>query len=1160
MKKMIVLFALVLPMIGTAKLHMNVGSPDLSDWSGISKVGKKEAHFKSGKSIAYVYSNQHRIYPTLKREFVGDSADWYDYAGLKFDIFLDKPTTAEVIVTFKTDPADHMELNPASTAQALVSGQGWKTIYLPWDLFEVNIGQQGNALQAVKELEIRVNSAENKTLKIRNIQVTQGEMLALESKVRGRSINAGGTVEYDLHIGNTTAEKQGVQLLVEKLGWESMMVSLEPSVFELAPGEVKTVKVEVAIPASLPNGAREKQIIKAIPNGQGSSAVSFEYFTAVAVPTPNIIFTADKWQDVKDKVANYDWAKDALAEYEKNASNWKVPDAKFDPNKLGQALYHKSNADELKRCGVAYQLTGKKEYAEKITTLLLRLSREKDGFPVTQKASGEGFVHEGVFFQGVARSYDMVRDSGLLTAKDHAQIQQTLRLFAELTIKYNTRGGISNWNVAEIIGGLYCALALQDWYLVDQILNMPSGVYAQMYHGIMADGWWYECAVGYNTWVASEFSETAIALEPWGINLKDHKFLIGTTPHFSLQKSRRVAGLHGMSFEKWGSINQNFVGIKTMWDAAIPFLDYRGVIFAVNDAKESFVTGTPYELAYYLYRDPEYAAVINRGETRDLLYGVPNLPDVKSEKMTQSAYADNFGAVMLRSQAPNREQREQIQAVLHYGSHGGHHGHFDRLNFISMMRYGRSFYNPEMFWYGYGSYLYKFLVQTSLTKNMVVVDQKQQEPRESFRTLYYTGDMMQATAVESVSKWSHPPYGGLVYTDQQGISFKKKSEAENRSLYVPKETPEYGLCTEYTEDIVQRRLMIMMDDYVVLADYLQAEQEHTFDWLMQVKGFQGLEADHVEKVRHTGQMNQDPLGSAQFITDCDWYQTKGTSRASFVMGWGKGHDNAGARMPNSEEGILKMDVFTAWPKQNEIMIGTAAENFGVNKRVWYSVIADGETLEDGSTGAWILGAKDLEFNISGKKQLVLKTKVGRSKNNTIFWGNARLVLNDGSEVFVSSLPVQYENMLMPPAQGQDYYAGPVKIEGERMANSTPGMPKDHKTAGFITIDLTGLNAVAFKASLGGDFPMGNESSRRKTMAVRSTGKTARYLSVIEPFETDSVIKSVTAKSANELVVELLDGRVQEITFSGLEHVSNDQVQVTVKERRNGQIIREEKTK
>ncbi|MDF7808066.1 hypothetical protein P4E94_11500 [Pontiellaceae bacterium B12219] len=1160
MKTRTVFLALLLPLMAQAALRIPVGSEDWSDWSGIEKVKKGAAILNSGEPISYTYENMNRVYPGLMRDFRGDAADWYDYAGLSFEVYLDKSSPVEVRATFKTDPADHSELNAASTAKVLIQGKGWQPVFLPWKLFDVDDGQLGNALQAVKELEIAVSSDVTENLKIRSVQLTKGERVAIESAVQGRAAPAGDTVRYTMEVGNTTDEKQGVQLLVEKLGWESMIVSMEPSVFELAPGAVQTVVIDVAIPASLPEGAREKQIITAVPNGQGSAAVSIEFFTAVRVPTPNIVFTADKWQEVKDKIANYDWAKKGLADYEKKASEWKVPAgapvSTIEGTGEHNPIFSKGEGDRLYETGIAYQLTGNEAYAEKCAKLFRRLISLEDGYPVTLHGGGNSFVAEGVFFQGAARSYDMIRDSGVLTAEEHELVENTFRLYINRTLKGNTRGGISNWNVAELVGAFYCALALQDWYLADQLLNAPSGIYAQIYHGVMGDGWWYECAVGYNLWVASEFSEVAIALEPWGMNLKDQRFLIGTTPFFSLQKSRREGGLHGMQFEKWGSINQNNIGIKDMWDAVIPFLDYRGVLFGVNDAKEDKVTGKPYELAYYLYRDPEYAAVINRGDSRDLLYGVPDLPQVTSEKMKQSAYADNIGAVQLRSQTKGREQREQIQAVLHYGSHGGHHGHFDRLNFISMMRYGRSFYNPEMFWYGYGSYLYKFLVQTSMTKNMVVVDQKMQEPRESFRKLYYTGDLFQAAAVESISKWSHPPYGGMTYSDRYGMSFKEQTENENRSIFVPDDAPEYGLCTDFTEDILQRRLMIMMDDYIVLADYQKAEEEHTFDWLMQMKGFRGITGGNAELIRHDGQMNTDPLGAAQFITDCDWYQVDGTSRTTFEMRWGEGADNEGCRTYFCEDGVLKTDIFSAWPKQKEIMIGTAAESFRVNKRVWYSVTADGETLVDDSTGAWILGAKEVSADLTGKKELVLTTKTENPRNNTIFWGNARLILKDGSEVFIASLPVKNENIIEPKRAGEDYYGGPVKIQGELMEHSLPGQPKNSKASGSIALDLSGMDAVAFKATLGGDFPMGDESQRRKTMAVRSTGKDARYLSVIEPYETDSMVKSVTANSANELVVELTDGRVQEITIADLDGETGE-ANISVREFMNGKLVREE---
>ncbi len=663
----------------------------------------------------------------MRREVYGDAFDFTPYAGLAFEVYLKKASTADVRVTLKVDPKDMDALNPASTAQVKVLGRGWQKVFVPWDLLDVHAAQREAALQFIKELEIAVDSPENKVLKLRNVELTKGGKVYLDAAVRGRSAPAGGSVSYELELGNTTDEPMSVQLLVQTMGWESMIVSVEPSAVELAPGEVQACRVNVALPSTLPEGVREKQVLLAVPNGDGAAAEKIELITAAAVPFPNVVFTADGWQQVRDKIAAYDWAKEGLAEYEKKASAWTVPEGRpvsFLPTGEYQAIFTKGEGDRVYECGIAYRLTGKEEYAQKIVQLMRRLISPEDGYPVTLHGGGDSFVAEGVFFQGVARAYDMIRDAGLFTAEEEALIEQTFRLYINRCIAGNQRGGIGNWNIAEITGAIYAALCLQDWHLVETLLTMPTGIKGQISHGVMGDGWWYECAVGYNLWVATEFCEIAIALEPWGINLKDKRFPVGTTAHYSLEPDRRRPGLYGMSFDKWGALETNSVGIKDMWDAVLPFLDYRGVLFAINDAKEDQVTAKPYEIAYYLYGDPEYAAVIQRGDKRDLLYGDPDLPDAASKAIAVSSYADNIGAVLLRSQTEGREQREQIQAALHYGTHGGYHGHFDRTGLVHLARYGRSFYNPEMFWYGYGSYLYKFLVQTSMTKNMVVVDQK----------------------------------------------------------------------------------------------------------------------------------------------------------------------------------------------------------------------------------------------------------------------------------------------------------------------------------------------------------------------------------------------------------------------------------------------------
>ncbi len=1159
MKHYLAAFALILPTLAQADFKEQIGSSDLSDWSGTAKVADGTAVLKNGETASYTYSEQDRIYyPGIMRNYYGDAADWTDYSGLSFKLFVENESVTEVTAALKVDPKDYPECNPVSTAKIRIAGQGWQDVYLPWEMFDIDAGQKWGTLFAIKHVELTVSSKDNASYQLSDVSVKRGRSVGLQAAVQGKSADAGTTVRYEFEVGNTTEQPQAISLRVETMGWESMHATVEPDTLNLAAGERTTCTLTVPIPAKLPTGIREKQMVKAIANGDGASVATLDFITAVRVPTPNILFTQEGWDGIRAKVEQYDWAKDGLKSYEKNARNWKpYKPTKIDPaagaKNLGTAIYSTDGRPMLD-VAIAYQLTGNEDYAAKVLQVLRPLIDLETGYPATLAGGGNSFVGEGKFWQSLARAYDLIRDSDLLTEQDHQLAAHTFRLFAERTIQGNTRGAISNWNVAEITAAFYCAMNIQDWHLIDHLLNDPTGIYAHLEHGIMSDGWWYECAVGYNTWVASEFSEIALSLEPWGINFKDRQFPLGTTKHFSLLASRRVGGQYGMQFEKWGSLERNSVGIKSMWDAAVPFLDYRGVLPAINDAVDSKVSGKPYELAYYLYRDPEYAAIIQRGKGRDLLYGVPDLPTVTSEKAKQSAYADNMGIVQLRSQTKDRPQSEQIQATMHYGSHGGYHGHFDRTALVSMMRYGRSPYGTLMYWYGYGSYLYKFLKQTSTTKNMVVVDEKQQEPVENYRTLFHSGEMMQASVVETVSRWSYPPYGGIHYDKEQ--TFAERVWEEGRTIPVPEDAPEYGACTEYTEPVTQRRLMLVLDDYMVFADELQGKAQHQFDWMFHSKGFKGFTADKKAHLRHSAQLATDPLGSNQFVTDCNWYAVEGTTRASFETIWGEGEDHSGVRLPHSTDGVLKIDVFNAWPTKAEFVVGTSPESHKVNKQVHYSVTADGQTLLEDRTGAWILGAQDIELDVSGKQQLVLSTQVDNDRNDTIFWGNARIVLADGSEVALTDLPLEYSNIVKPKTAGLDYYGGPIKIGGEPMANATPGMPDNAKEAGIVSVDLSGIKAVSFKAKLGGDFPLGDETQRMKSMAVRSHSKDARFLSVVELYENASVIESVTAPSANQLVVKLTDGRVQEIKLEGLE---TGDVKATVRETKDGQLLREETT-
>src|SRR5438552_824727 len=66
---------------------------------------------------------------------------------------------------------------------------------------------------------------------------------------------------------------------------------------------------------------------------------------------------------------------------------------------------------------------------------------------------------------------------------------------------------------------------------------------------------------------------------------------------------------------------------------------------------------------------------------------------------------------------------------------------------------------------------------------------------------------------------------------------------------------------------------------------------------------------------------------------------------------------------------------------------------------------------------------------------------------------------------------------------------------------------------------------------------GSETTR-KIVALRSVGKEARFITIIEPFEDKRMVKSAVATDASPLRVELNDGRVQEIQILNLDGDGN----------------------
>ena len=91
---------------------------------------------------------------------------------------------------------------------------------------------------------------------------------------------------------------------------------------------------------------------------------------------------------------------------------------------------------------------------------------------------------------------------------------------------------------------------------------------------------------------------------------------------------------------------------------------------------------------------------------------------------------------------------------------------------------------------------------------------------------------------------------------------------------------------------------------------------------------------------------------------------------------------------------------------------------------------------------------------------------------------------------------------------------------------------------------------------GADYPQGKVAKyQRCTYSARTKGKTARFLTVIEPFEntSETQIQSVEAMSDHQIKIQLSNGCVDEITVHELD---GEHPQVTIEKTRRGETVSE----
>lgn len=1041
----------------------------------------------------------------------------------------------------------------------------WQEIMIPMSAFDYNVGQE-YFLKFIKHITLMLDNETGKgSVRMKDVCFVKAHTLLLESDICSGPLDKNYQIEYKVKVSNISTEAQAVSLTVGKQGWEGMRAEVTPSSLFLAPDESSEVCVKVTGSDYLPAGASEETILQAVPLFGNAKAESLSLISVVPVQSPFIVHDDAGWQAVKRNVETYPWAKAEFDGFIKTAESFKVPVVKkgtmSDQGTEGLVRAYLESA--LHQTAIAYYLTGNRVYGEKVAETLRRLTDPMMGYPRTQHLTFQGLPQEGGSMEGLLFAYDLIKESDLLSAEDRQNIEHTFRLYCMNIIDMMGDGGISNWSVFNLGPAAECALMLHDMHLFNKLAYGPCGMIDQLRYGTMDDGWWYEMSLSYNLGCAVCYTTLALAAQPFGIDWLNRHFPASLTRKVGLRPFE-YENLQGMAFGKFGPQRQNTVTIKSMWDGILLYPDYRGVMFGMGDGHEQIVAGDHFELAYYAFRDPRYATILKRSDKRSLIYAVPDLNADSEDLSAQSGFSDNAGIAVLRSKAHGREPGERIQVALKYGTHGGYHGHFDRISLLSLMRYGRSFYNPETSWFGYGSYMYKWWIQPSMSHNMVVVDGKMQEPTTCDRLLFYSGDIMQVFAMATDARWSQPPYMGGY--DQ--IEKVRNGDAP----YVPLDgdVPEPGDIGCYSEPVHQRRLTVVTDDYVVLADYLQANSSHVYDNLFQLRGVSV--GNDLKFSNQEVQWDTDPLSSGQFITSVGNYTYEDGTLIPTVHHFApKGKDGKNQTVNNwetggqnrlyNEPGDLYMNVHLLWPREGNVRIGDYAESWNNDKKMKYSISADNRAVASDVFRPWILGEKKINVNIENCKELKIEVETDRRAGRaySLMFGNAVLVLHDGKRIRLSDLSPKMVNVASLPEKGKDYQGGPVKMAGRLYDDAIGLEPVDVKKKAVLTYNLEGVRPVRLEGVLGNDYFVGNEEQLRKTLGVRQQGNEAVYLTLIEPYEKSSMIDSVKTISEREVEIYLKDGRMQRLFFEHF-YQRKSGVKVRIEEWKKGVLVNCEQTK
>lgn len=887
----------------------------LEEWKGWDGQDGRNARLTVGKRAEYDFPHtaDFREYDCIEIEFedTSDRALWLD----------------AVLIPLSSGRPEFI----AQTKASVCLPPDCRRLCIPYSAFDYSSLVSAH-MKYISSMELTLRAGETESgaesLSIRRIALAREGSFHVEISEASLTGDAGERLEWKILLENDSDAPCYVTVTEKRGGRESLRFTY-PELVVVQPGELRQVSVFTEMSDMLPQGGYEKRMLEWMPDGDGSRRLNTTLYAARRISHPFILHTEDGWKRLQQCVeTNPALQKHFVAEYGRAAEEWEVPL----PHEGKEWVYESAGQDALLKTAVAWKVTGKQAYFEKLLQYIGGFLDEEKGylnteysyfqsvesmdeykkgtFPVRHAVSA-GWVQEGEFMTKLAIAYDLLHDCPEFTPEMHEKMKKCMCNYMDFVSWRLTDGDGNNFQLAESSAALYFACLMQDYPMIDRFLSGCNGLYELLGSVLSDDGSYFEGATNYMRLAADILLRAAITCENFGLNLKDmwvsashDKYVIHAPWAVRKEISESEKPFLGMSFERTRPTVRPVRKLKDFTDNLLRLLTPQGVLFSTNDSNEQSLAPVM-AMAYYLYRDEGYKSIAESDEYIDVLYGShmfekPYQPGIRSCLNTGNGFA------VLRN-----SKVKGAQAVMKYGQHGGYHGHYDRLSLVSFIKDNQTFHNMEFSWYSYASFLFKMWVQTSLAHNMVVVDRRMQEPSECECIYYEESEGFQAVCAQTVSRWSEPPYGGQTPYIQQFP--EEKCQKEGHFILLPEKARRQGDIGEYSEPVFQRRLLVLAEGCCFIWDYAEAEHVHDFDCFYHPFG--SMEARGLCQTGFTEYLDEEPCGAAQFIRSCHWYESTGTVKLSF--------ENRQKRVnPNDYLDFAgHVCLYGVYPQEGQVMIG-----------------------------------------------------------------------------------------------------------------------------------------------------------------------------------------------------------------------------------------------